>query len=77
MKVRSLLPLAAAAHRLGLTPDRLRRLVCEGRVAGELVHARWLVVEDDVRRILAAGVVPDRPAHRGVVVHRKAATVPS
>lgn len=45
-----LIPLRPAAFRLGLTPERLLRLITSHAIVGQRIGARWFVDVESLRR---------------------------
>ena len=52
---------AEAAEALGLTPDRVRRLVADGALGSRRIGGRFLVRRDDVEARVGDGAPPGRP----------------
>ncbi len=49
------IPAVIVAQRLGMSAERVRRLVLAGHLTGELVAGRWLVNEASVERAVKMG----------------------
>jgi hypothetical protein len=45
--------LSAAAHRLGVSPDKARRMVCIGALDGRQIEGKWFVEKESLERVIA------------------------